>query len=81
VKDDILLSKATVGGSRRKAQARAEYLEDRKGEEEMTQPRSYRDNRPQIPYGPVMENDQLRQEEEAAIQAETQTQPQPTPQK
>ena len=81
VKDDILLSKATVGGSRLKAQARAEYLEDRKDEEEMTQPRSYRDNRPQIPYGAVIENEQLQQEEAAAIQAETQAHPQPTPQK
>jgi hypothetical protein len=82
VEEDILLSRATVGGSRRRAQARAEYLEDRKGEEEMTQPRSEREQRPQIPYGPVMENDQLRQEEQAAIQAEeAQAQPTPPPQK
>jgi hypothetical protein len=58
VTEDILTGKATVGGSRRLAQVQSEFLEDRKLQEKVTQPRSERDaakaqQQNGFPYPPI----------------------------
>jgi hypothetical protein len=45
VTEDILTSKATVGGSRRLVDVQSEFLEDRAIQERVTQPRTERDSR------------------------------------
>src|SRR6516165_3906797 len=57
VTEDIMTGKATVGGSRRLAQVQSAFLEDRKIQEKITQPRSERDAKAQQqnapPYVPI----------------------------
>ena len=59
VTEDILTGKATVGGSRRVRQVQADFLEDRKLQEQVTQPRAERDAKARdearnaFPYPPI----------------------------
>ena len=59
VTEDILTGKATVGGSRRVRQVQSDFLEDRKLQEQVTQPRAERDAaareeaRNAFPYPPI----------------------------
>jgi len=57
VTENILTGRATVGGSRRLAQVQSAFLEDRKIQEKITQPRSERDAKAQQqnapPYVPI----------------------------
>ena len=43
--EDILTSRATIGGSRRMAQVQSQFIEDRDLQERMTQPRTERDDK------------------------------------
>jgi hypothetical protein len=45
VTEDILTSRATIGGSRRLAQVQSQFIEDRDLQERMTQPRTERDDK------------------------------------
>jgi hypothetical protein len=60
VTEDILTGKATIGGVRRLREVQSEFIEDRKIEEKVTQPRSERDEdakaargQQQLPYVPI----------------------------
>jgi len=59
VTEDILTGKATVGGSRRVRNVQADFLEDRKLQEQVTQPRAERDAKARdearnaFPYPPI----------------------------
>ena len=60
VTEDILTGKATIGGVRRLRDVQSEFIEDRKIEEKVTQPRSERDKdakaargQQQLPYAPI----------------------------
>src|SRR5271166_6183495 len=94
VTEDILTGKATVGGSRRLAQVQSEFLEDRRLQEKVTQPRSERDaakaqQQNGFPYPPIdptltRKLDDASQRLEARTQAledqaQQLAQPSPTP--
>ena len=94
VTEDILTGKATIGGSRRLAQVQSEFLEDRKLQEKVTQPRSERDaakaqQQNGFPYPPIdptltRKLDDASQRLEARTQAledqaQQLAQPSPTP--
>jgi len=94
VTEDILTGKATVGGSRRLAQVQSEFLDDRKLQEKVTQPRSERDaakaqQQNGFPYPPIdptltRKLDDASQRLEARTQAledqaQQLAQPSPTP--